>query len=1687
MIRSTVMIPHAIRTIGFSAIAIVCALTAIRLDSIAAQQAPERARAAADDAGSTTTRLADGRWLIAGGDGHESRAWIWDPATQSTTSIGLQVPRAWHTATVLADGSVLIAGGRRGNTLAEVPELFDPASNSFTPMGMTGAMSRTGHSATLLTDGRVLVAGGTHGGAAVLQTEIWDVAAMTATPVEGPGLGRVGHAATLSADGRVAVSGGTDLDGGAAQGSVVIDPIVGAIAPINRQPETELPTVAETIPAPGAQDVPVSAHFAIRFSAAMNIESVNAGTLSLAGADGPVAARIVVTEDGRLVFVWPVDRLRENSTYTLTIGGAVDRRGVPVLPAAIPFTTAGRPDNGTGSDGEDWVPDGNDGWRTNRPASPWQKLKPLEAPPGVTALSGQVLRLNGEPLADVRLEVDKHVAHTDRTGRFLVRLDGMANGHVELWIDGRAASRPSTTYGTYEVGVDVDGSRTNVLPYTIWMTKIDTAHAVTLTSPTVGGVVVTTPLIPGLQLQLPPQTVIRDHDGKTVTSVSITPVPLDRPPFPLPADVNVPVYFTIQPGGAYVYVNGSTTRRGARLIYPNGFHRPPGMAFDFWHYSPDGPGWTVYGRGAVTSDGQQVVPNPGVELYEFTGAMAAPPGFAPSSGPPPGGKKGGDPVDLFTGLFVLQKTDLVANDVVPVALTRTYRPADTRSRAFGIGSTHPYDIFLVGNTSPYTYLDLILADGGRVHFDRTSPGTDYQTAVYQHTATPTAWFHAGIVWNGAGWTLAKKDGTILIFPDGFLATTPQQAALKSITDRFGNVVTLTRDANANLTQIRTPNGRTLTLAYDGSARITQAQDSAGRTVGYTYDGSGRLWKVTDPENGVTEYTYDSTHRVSTIKDARGIVYLMNQYDASDRVTRQVLADGGAYQFSYSVDGQGQKVTDVTNPRGYVTRTTFNAAGYAISQVEAVSTAIERTTATTREAGTNFPLSVVDGLSRHTDYTYDGHGHVQSITRLAGTGDAVTTNYTYEPLYFQMATITDPLTHTWTWTYDGQGRLTGMTDPLTHHTTIGLNTAGQVTSVTDPLSHQWQFTYSEGDLTATTNPLNQTTTQFVDGLGRVTAIIDPLNRTTRTTFDKLNRVTQLIDALGGQTALNYDANGNLLSLTDALTHVTSYTYDLNDRVVSRRDPLQQSAVSGYDANGNLAQMTDRKGQITRYTYDGLDRLSQVTYADGSTIVCTYDAGDRVTQLVDSANGAITRVYDGLDRLTSEATLQGSISYTYDTASRRASMTIAGQPQVTYGYDNANRLTSITQGASVVGFSYDDANRRGTVTYPNGIVGTYGYDNANQLTSLTYALGANTLGNLTYTYDAAGQRTGVSGSWARTGLPAAVASASYDAANRILTWNGIAFSADANGNLTSDGAIDYTWNARNQLSGLSAAAAAAFSYDSVGRRRSKTTGMTTSFVYDKWNTMQELVNGTPSVNVIGGSLLDEVLVRSDVNGAMSLLPDAQRSVLASADTSGALKTTYTYDSFGRVQTSGDATENDIRYTSRPDDGTGLYYLRARYYSPGLQRFISEDPKGFAGADANVFAYVANSPISFVDPLGLDRTIWDTGGNGRLGPRNGNWGGGDWSGGLVPGRNGGHDGNLPPLDSADRCYMEHDRCYEKCVDHRLCDRELLRCLHQLPWNPRNWPEPPRPGTVFDTLWFMWRAELIFGESAFGYMVPW
>ena len=354
------------------------------------------------------------------------------------------------------------------------------------------------------------------------------------------------------------------------------------------------------------------------------------------------------------------------------------------------------------------------------PDSSCASHQPLEADPNVTAVAGEVRTLSGQPLEGVSLRIADEATRTDDTGHFL--LNFISPGHHELLIDGRTASKSGRTYGVFEVGIDLRAGRTNVLPYTIWMPEIDTANAVAIPSPTSDEVVVTTPNIPGWELHLPPGTIIRDKDGQIITEITVTSIPVERPPFPLPFAAGFPMYFTVQPGGVYI------EPYGARIIYPNITNELPGTRVNFWNHDAGKKGWHIYGTGTVARNGKQVVPDEGVAVYQLSGASF---GFL-KGGTAVGGGSGGattddgdDPVDLGTGLFVLRKTDLFLPDVMPIALTRTHRQGfETQGlRPFGTGSAHLYELFLFPDLQLFQEIDLILPDGGRVHYSRISPGT----------------------------------------------------------------------------------------------------------------------------------------------------------------------------------------------------------------------------------------------------------------------------------------------------------------------------------------------------------------------------------------------------------------------------------------------------------------------------------------------------------------------------------------------------------------------------------------------------------------------------------------------------------------------------------------------------------------------------------------------------------------------------------------------------------------------------------------------------------------------------------------------------------------------------------------------------------------------------------------------------
>src|SRR5439155_6826292 len=317
-----------------------------------------------------------------------------------------------------------VAGGfGAGGRPIAASERFDPATETLTPIQMAGMAARARHTATLLTDGRVLIAGGqTDTGLAGAAAEIWDVEAGTVANLSG-GQARHGHTATLLADGRVLLSGGADAGGQPVSRADIFEPRTTRIAPITipLADDGGIPAIAESRPVDGATNVPIDSRITLRLSHGIQPETATERTLVLSGPEGRASTHVVVAEEGRLVFLLPLDSLESDTRYRLTIEGVSDPVGVSLASAALAFTTASSKRTVDGSDSEAWLPDPNThDWKTHRPRSSWQDLPALHAEPGATDLAGQVLTLDGRPLAGVTLKIDNDVAGTDRTGRFLL-------------------------------------------------------------------------------------------------------------------------------------------------------------------------------------------------------------------------------------------------------------------------------------------------------------------------------------------------------------------------------------------------------------------------------------------------------------------------------------------------------------------------------------------------------------------------------------------------------------------------------------------------------------------------------------------------------------------------------------------------------------------------------------------------------------------------------------------------------------------------------------------------------------------------------------------------------------------------------------------------------------------------------------------------------------------------------------------------------------------------------------------------------------------------------------------------------------------------------------------------------------------------------------------------------------------
>ena len=290
-----------------------------------------------------------------------------------------------------------------------------------------------------------------------------------------------------------------------------------------------------------------------------------------------------------------------------------------------------------------------------------------------------------------------------------------------------------------------------------------------------------------------------------------------------------------------------------------------------------------------------------------------------------------------------------------------------------------------------------------------------------------------------------------------------------------------------------------------------------------------------------------------------------------------------------------------------------------------------------------------------------------------------------------------------------------------------------------------------------------------------------------------------------------------------------------------------------------------------------------------------------------------------------------------------------------------------------YAYDDLGRRTSLTRGNGTVKSYAYDAVSRLSSLGEDL-AGTSFDLTqsFTYNPASQiatATRSNDSYAWSDHYNLTRNYGSNGLNQYISSGSVTPTYDAKGNLTSAGSATYAYSSENLLT--SASGGIALAYDPMLRLYQTAGGTpgTTRFAYDGQDLIAEY-NGSNAMlrRYVHGPADDEPLVWYEGSGTTDrrfLHSDERGSVIATSNSSGTTLSTNAYDEYGLPKSTNTGRFQFTGQTWLPE--LGMYYYKARIYSPTLGRFLQTDPIGY-GDGMNIYAYVGGDPVNFTDPLGL-----------------------------------------------------------------------------------------------------------------------
>lgn len=688
--------------------------------------------------------------------------------------------------------------------------------------------------------------------------------------------------------------------------------------------------------------------------------------------------------------------------------------------------------------------------------------------------------------------------------------------------------------------------------------------------------------------------------------------------------------------------------------------------------------------------------------------------------------------------------------------------------------------------------------------------------------------------------------------------------------------------------------------------------------------------------------------------------------------------------------------------------------------------------------------ITDVNGRSQSFAYDGRGRITAVTHQA---DGSTAGVVYNTAGL-VESRTDEDGVSYNYQYDSDyGRLTRTTDHEGNYIAYAYNAQGNVIekSYYDPAntrSNQKRYTYQDpahtmpGKLFKQINPDDTFTQYGYDLEGNIASILNPNGNTTTYDYDPFNRLKTVTQPGSLVTSYAYDTHGNLISVTDAQSHVTTYEYDDMGRVVATISPDTGTTAYVYDQAGNLTNKTDAKGISAAYTYDLLNRLTSVNFPDpAQNIAYTYDAGadgrGRRTGMTDPS-GSTTFGYSNRGRLVAKTAAVNGYNYAltqaFTSGGRIHSITYPSGR--TIDYERSVSCACNVEGVSTT-FNRDTVTLMSNLSYrPFGIASGMDTGSGDTVNNIFDEAGRLTVANpgspneRTYTYDAIGNLTSISAS----ATPWHNRTYGYDALNRLehaegpygtinYTYDGVgnrltkvindqtdtymyfsgtnrlqevtgpvAYTYDANGNITGIGNKMLTYNQNNRLVRVeeNGGVLGEYTYNGLGQRVIKTAGgVTTVFHYDfNGNIIAESdLNGNFTyeylykhnsrialVNVGSGEMF---YFLNDMLGTPQMLTDATNTVVWEG----------VYKPFGEAEINPNSSVVcNFRFPGQYYDAeTGMHYNYFRYYNPQPGRYLTSDPIGIEGG-INLYTYTSNNPVNLVDSLGLceneERNLFEAG---------------------------------------------------------------------------------------------------------------